>query len=358
MGYTVGLILGSYGCCELAWELYLRVKEGGIHIRPNEEVVPLGTSDEDGRALWVTHCRNNVGENYKGYFIIQEDNIDKFKIYVGEFGTAAASYSFRTREIFYIVPSDKCGLNGSITGTNSTIASSVNQITTNTISVNSQGGQLVNHYTCIYICSMNGDPVAYIPLSWYNNSFLKTEGSGDSNYNAHTYKKAYSHVVKVITNNTVKIVEISHSGRSQSLSGQIVIGYIKGIGLTWVTNDDDTNWNIGNTVGNHILTIGEIPVSVQCYPTFYPNPTQIYMQHMLPYKYSGKEIEYLTQKLFVSGQYPPSTKTIFQAYTAIDGIYDCNNINDVAVPGSRISMDGIVYYVIENSIIPIGEVEE
>lgn len=348
MGYTTGLILGSYGCCELAWELYLRVKEGGIHIRPNEEIVPSGTSDEDGRALWIAHCQSTTGENYKGYFIIQEDNVDKFKVYVGEFG----SYTNYNRGSFYIT--SDCGLGGSITGSGGVMATYKSDIIANRVSVSFQGTSGVNHYTCIYMSSMNGTPIAYIPLSWYNNSFLKTEGNYNYNYNAHTFKKTYNHVVKIITNNTVKIIEISTSSRNQSISGHIVIGYIKGIGLTWITNEDNTNRNIGAEVANEVANDN----SYQYYPTFYPNSTQVYMQHMLPYNYSENGIEYLTQKLFVSGQYPPSTKTIFQAYAAVDEIYDCNTISTVAVPGSRIVMDGIIYYVIENSIIPIGEVEE
>lgn len=347
MGYTVGLILGSYGCCELAWELYLRVKEGGIHIRPNEEIVPSGTSDEDGRALWIAHCQSTTGENYKGYFIIQEDNVDKFKVYVGEFGRSATYSS--DRKSFYIT--SNCGLSGSITGSGGAAAAYKNDIIANRVSVNYESGiSSVDHYTWIYVSSMSGAPIAYIPLSWFNNSFYKTEGGYNRNYNAHTFKKTYNHVVKIITNDTVKIIEISASSRSQSISGHIVIGYIKGIGLAWITNEDNTNRNIGAEVDNND--------SYQYYPTFYPNSTQVYMQHMLPYNYSENGIEYLTQKLFVSGQYPPPTKTIFQAYAAVDEIYDCNTISTVAVPGSRIVMDGIIYYVIENSIIPIGEVEE
>lgn len=344
MGYTIGLILGSYGCCELAWELYLRIKEGGIHIRPNEEIVPSGTSDEDGRALWIAHCQSITGENYKGYFIIQEDNVDKFKVYVGEFGSA----NNVSRESFYIT--SNCGLSGSITGSGGPAAEYKSDIVANRVSVNYTKTSPVNHYTWIYVSSISGAPIAYIPLSWYNNSFFKTEGNNNVNYNAHTFKKTYNHVVKTITNDTVKIIEISTSSRSQSISGHIVIGYIKEIGLAWITNEDSTNRNIGAEVANSS--------SYQYYPTFYPNSTQVYMQHMLPYNYSENGIEYLTQKLFVSGQYPPSTKTIFQVYTAVDEIYDCNTISTVAVPGSRIVMDGIIYYVIENSIIPIGEVEE
>lgn len=369
MSYTLGLILGSYTSCEFVWEIYLRLKEGGIPIRPNDELIPVGTSDSAARDIWINHHKTVTGTNFKGYFIIKENNVDKFKIYIGEIaGNANASYAYY-RDAFYTT--SNVGMPGALTGLsgrNGIVGYFKNDLLTNTLEMTPTSSTSLQHYPCVLITTMSGEDVAGFPLGWYgsdNTGCVKTEGQSSASYNAHNYSKFYNHTIKIISNKSVKIIEFSPSSRDQSLSGIIVVGYIKNVGLTWVTNSTSTNINIGDTTNNIQKSVNQGNLSgthnFQYYPTFCLNPVQVYMHHSLPYKYNSQDeytIEYSPQKVFVSGQYTTSTKKIFQIFTTIKDIYDCNNINSIARPGSRIIIDNTIYYVIENSIIPIGEVEE
>lgn len=346
MGYHVGLISGAYATYEFGWQLYLQAKNNGIHIRPNDEIVTSTMTEEEGYNTWIEYNKTVTGENFKAYYIVSEDGVDKYKVYFGEY-CRGRSREYQDWTLSTYKLTNSMGVGGAIKGSAGPVYKYRNQIFKNIQQgVEHDGANAIYHYPAIIITDMNNTDIAYIPLAWSNSGgseLEKTEGSLDRNY-TRAVKKVYNTIVKIIVNDGIKIVEISAASRTQTKAGNIVIGYIKGVGIAWECNDTSDNIHIGNQLTNS--------GSTQARPDFVPHSNQVYMVHQLPYKYDGQSIEYLTHKTFVTGAYS-SAFTIFEVLTTSNYIYDCSNIQAVAEIGSRIKIDNTIYYVIENSIIPI-----
>lgn len=347
MGYYVGLISGAYATYEFGWQLYLQAKNGGIHIRPNDEIVTSTMTEEEGYNAWIEYNKTVTGANFKGYYIVSEDGIDKYKIHFGEYCRSLYGHEYQNWTINSYKSTSSMGTGGAIKGSSGPVCNYKNQIFENIQQgISHDGANPVYHYPAIIITDMNNIDIAYIPLAWSNSGgseLEKTEGNLDTNY-TRAVKKTYNTIVKLISNDGIKIIEISTPSRSQEKAGNIVIGYIKDVGIAWECNDTSDNIHIGNQLANSDST--------QARPDFVPHSNQVYMIHQLPYKYDNQSIEYLTQKTFVTGSYS-SAFTVFEVLTTSNYIYDCSNIQSVAEVGSRVKIDNTIYYVIENSIIPI-----
>lgn len=345
MSYNIDAIQGAYTVPEFAWEIYLILKKRGVMIRPDDSLIEEGEV-EVRKNIWLNHCYTaRTAEEYKGYFTLSKKNgrtvTDKYLLYIGD---NRAISGLNDSGCFGCT---NPGTPGSRRGSAYITSTDINHIFSNTVEM-STTGRLV---PLVIITNLNKEIICHFPLGYDSNQDTycsKEEGRSASDYltNPTAYKHLYNTNIKTIMNDSVKIIELSYGNRSVNIPGQVVVGYIKNIGFNWITNFSTSSpyRHIGYQASNKN--------NYQYFLSFEPNNPQVYFNHGMKYSYpTESEIEYASKKIFTKGSDGIPSFGLFNQVS--NDLLDCSNIT--APLGSRVKIGDVTYYVIENTLVLIGE---
>lgn len=352
MSYAVNLIQGFYTVPELVWEIYLILKNQGILIRPDDSLIQDGET-EVKKNIWLNHSYTvRTKEAYRGYFTISEkeneetEPVDKYLLYIGD----SSMVEMTDEDCLKVSSSSGApGTPGVRRGSYNISSSELEEIFSNNPTTY-RGSSGVPHCPLVVITDLEKQIIAHFPLGSNNNAntkCYKDEGAYAYDYltKPGDYKHLYNLALKTVTNDCVKIIELSEATRPQTIPGHVVLGYIKGIGFNWITNFTTS------TPYRHIGYQDTNDSNLQKFLSFEPNPLQVYFHHGMKYSYSGSNgIEYGEKKFFTRGTNGTPEFGFFKELSGM--LLDCSSITP---NGTRITIGNNTYYVIENTLITIGE---